>query len=379
MKTPTALRGIDKPLIFLALTLSAIGVLTIYSASFQSEGIGEHALHFPKKQGIWIAVGLGFLLLTLSVHHRFFLEHASLLYIGMLLLLAGLLLLGTKVQGSTRWYRLGPLRMQPSEFMKPVLILLLARLLGQAGERRYRAAWALLWTALPTGLIMLQPDLGTAMLLWPILISLLFVSGTRRRYLFAWGAAALLAVPLLWFSVLQDYQKMRVHAFIRAMVHEEKLPPTYFQREGYQLYQSKIAIGSGGWTGTGFLQGTQNRMSFVPMSFNDFIFSVIAEEWGFLGGITLLGLYGGLLLCCAATAYQTADPSGRLLVVGVMTMISTQSLFNMAMTMGLAPISGVTLPLISYGGSSLLSTLVGIGWVLNVRLRRVRMLGKDPF
>ena len=226
------------------------------------------------------------------------------------------------------------------------------------------------------GLIVLQPDLGTAALLLPVLFAVLFVAGARRRHLFA-VAGLILVGGVICFLMLpkHDYRRQRVATFLRQnlLTEEERLA------SGYQLEQSKIAVGSGGLRGKGWGKGTQNRLNYLPERHTDFIFAVIAEEGGFIAAAFLLLIYFLLFTSALSIAGRTRDSSGRVFVVGAVALLFTQVFINAGMTMGLAPITGLTLPLVSYGGSSLLSSMIALGLIFNIGMRRIRVLAQDDF
>ena len=208
---------------------------------------------------------------------------------------------------------------------------------------------------------MKEPDLGTSICFFPILFFMLYIGGAVPRHLLSIIGIVMLSSPLFWW-LLKDYQKERLLVFL-----DPNMDPL---GAGYTMIQSKIAIGSGGWFGKGWMVGTQSQLNFLPEAYTDFVFSVAGEEWGFFGGVLVILLYFLLIVRCLAIAHHTKEPFGRLIVVGVVGMLSFQVVVNVAMTMGLMPIVGLPLPLISYGGSSLLTTMISIALVLNVGMRR---------
>jgi rod shape determining protein RodA len=276
--------------------------------------------------------------------------------------------------GARRWIFLGSFRFQPSELMKVLIILALSRYLMY--KDTYRTFLGLLGpfalVLAPMLLIAKEPDLGTALVLLPVIFAMLYVAAARARHLFLILVLFVASVPVVWLH-MRPYQKERVFAFF---AQEER-----HTEEQYHLRQSKAAIGSGGLLGKGLGQGTQGRLGFIPVRTrnNDFIFAIICEEWGFLGANLVLALYLALLLFCVRTAEETVHPGGRLIVMGVTAMLATQIIVNSAMVAGQLPVVGITLPLISYGGSSLLASLFGLALVVNVSIYREVALAGDDF
>jgi rod shape determining protein RodA len=275
------------------------------------------------------------------------------------------LIFGVVRGGGRRWIALPLFNLQPSEFMKIGLALVLARLFGDSRNRtpssRELAIGAAL-TALPLLLIARQPDLGTAATLVPVLLAVAFVAGMRLKVAGILLALALVAAPVVWTVGLQDYQKGRVLTFVN--------PSRDPLGAGYQQIQARITVGAGGLWGKGFMKGTQGQQGFLPVAHNDFIFSVLAEEHGFIGVLAVLGLYAFVVLRTIETARLARDRLGTLLVVAALASFTFQVFYNVSMSAGLAPVKGLTLPLLSYGGSSVIASLVAIGLVLNVRMRR---------
>jgi rod shape determining protein RodA len=287
-----------------------------------------------------------------------------------LLALVLVFVVGNTVNGSRRWFALGSVRIQPSEFTKYALVLFLARLIAQGGDkvRTWRGLGPpVAATLVPVALVAKQPDLGTALSHLPILATLLFAAGARLRHFATVALATVVAAPLAWCFLLHDYQKQRVLTFIS--------PEKESLGGAYQQLQSEIAIGSGGLLGRGFEQGTQGSLGFLPFRHTDFIFAVVGEEWGLLGALLLLVLYGVLILGLAEIAANTRDTEGKLIVIGVATILVTHVAVNVGMTTGVLPVTGITLPLVSYGGSSLLANLAGLGLAASVGRRKVNVWG----
>jgi rod shape determining protein RodA len=267
--------------------------------------------------------------------------------------------------GGQRWIPIGPFHLQPSEFARIAVALILAMYFGE-NRRGARNNGDLIvagvFTLVPLALIAKQPDLGTAITLIPVYLGVAYLAGLRLRLLAVFMIIAALTAPIAWHYALKDYQKQRIQTFL----DPEQDP----RGAGYQTIQARITVGSGGLTGKGFRQGTQGQFKFLPVAHNDFIFSVLAEEQGFLGVLTALGLYLFVILRSLEAARLAKDRLGAYLVGGIIGGFAFQVIYNVTMSAGLAPVKGITLPLMSYGGSSLIATLAGFGLVLNVRMRR---------
>ncbi len=361
-----SLQRMDPLFLFVIAVLITAGIAFIYSASVR--GLDAPLSALAQRQMVWALAGLGFFVLAVAADYRRVGEAAWVAYAACLLLLVLVLVMGKKVYGAYRWLNLFGIQIQPSEFAKLGTILALARYLSEPGRdlTHPRALFmALLITAVPYMLIFLQPDLGTASTLLPVAFAMMFVAGVPLRYLLLLaGLGALAAVPG-WF-VLGDYQRERVLVFFD--------PGRDPLGSGWNSIQSSIAVGSGGWWGKGFMNGTQNILGFLPRTVapTDFIFSVMAEETGFVGSSLLLLLFAGLLGGCARAAHVARDEMGRLLAAGVATLLFCHVFVNLAMTVGLVPITGLPLPLISYGGSFMMCTMAALGLVQSVYARRMR-------
>jgi rod shape determining protein RodA len=286
------------------------------------------------------------------------------LEIGLLVLT---LAIGSGVGGVSRWVRIGDIAFQFSEIAKILMIIVLASFLSkrgeQAGSLRTIVVAALL--VLPPGvLVMFQPDLGTSLVFGAILVGTLFMSGASLRWLGAIGGGLIVIFPLAWTHLLLDYQKERLTSFLN--------PEPDIQGSGYQLYQSQIAVGSGGWFGKGLTNGTQNQLDFLPVQTTDFVAAILAEELGFLGCIVLFALFGALLWRILVAGWRSRDPFGLVFASGLASMILFQLVVNFGMVIGIMPITGIPLPFISHGGASLISLAAGLGIIqsINVRQRR---------
>ncbi len=355
-------KDFDYRLLLLTVIICLIGLILLYSASYQMSLVS--GVSFVVRQMIWAVIGLSALLIIANINYRKLVETSYILYVITLLLLVLVLFLGKVQLGAQRWLQLGSFVFQPSELAKVIIILVLAKYLGERDSRHQQIKKILVSLGIvvvPLILILKQPDLGTAIVFLPILFCMLYVWGTHLKYLLGLAGIGLVCSPFLW-HFLRDYQRQRLLVFLNPNIDP--------LGAGYTAIQSKIAIGSGGFLGKGWLAGTQNQLNFLPEHHTDFIFSVLGEEWGFLGSIVLILLYLFLINRGLKIAGQTKDVSGKLLAVGVTAMLSFQIIVNIGMSIGLMPITGLTLPLVSYGGSSLLMTMISIGILLSIKMRR---------
>jgi len=352
----------DWGLLVATLLVIACGLMTVLSAAHVP---GRLFSGLFSRQLLWAALGLLGLLAAMSFDYHWLERYAYFIYAAAIFLLVLTPILGTSGGGARRWIVLGPATIQPSEFVKLALVVGLARHLHRrVGEHPLdlrSVAVSVLLFAPPAVLILKQPDLGTVVVLGITVAGLLLLAGLRLRLVFLLAAILIPATPLVWHH-LKPYQQRRVMTFI-----DPNADPL---GAGYHIIQSKIAIGSGMLEGKGYLHGTQNRLNFLPEQHTDFIFAVYAEEWGFLGGAVLLALYVLLMLRCLSVAMRARDPFGMLLAFGLTLMIFGQVLVNIGMATGSLPVVGITLPFFSYGGSSLLASMVAIGLLLNISMRR---------
>ena len=346
----------------LALGVSGLGAMTVYSATHVP---GMHGLSpLALRQLLWLAGGSVAMLTALIFDYRRLERSAFVVYVLVLLAVLAVPVLGRVGGGSRRWIPLGPVSIQPSEFMKLGLVLVLARHFARSYERGLglgAAVVPMLLTAVPAAAILAQPDLGTVAVLGIVSLTMLMLGGIRLRWFVLLGVAVAVAAPVAW-PHLKVYQQKRILTF----VHPEMDP----RGAGYHVLQSKIAVGSGMTWGKGFLRGTQNQLNFLPEQHTDFIFSVFAEEWGFVGALVLLALYLALVLRGIVIASRARDRFGVLLVLGLTAIVFWQAVINVGMTTGLLPVVGIPLPFFSYGGSSLLCLLIGVGLTMNVSMRR---------
>ena len=357
-------RQVDWPLIAAILVLCAIGVAMIYSTTFEPT-VSAVGPQFGMQFYALLLGGVVFAI-CLGVDYRVVADYALFIYGGVLAALVVVLLVGEiSSGGSQRWLRIGSLNLQPSEFAKLGLAVLLANYFSETRRGSVEIPDILMvgiFTAVPFVLIAKQPDLGTSVGLLTVALGVTYLAGLRMRWLAILATLALLSAPVAWNYWLEPYQQKRLVTFLD--------PARDAHGAGYQQIQAQITAGSGGLAGKGFLQGTQGQFDFLPVAHNDFIFSVLAEEQGFLGVIVVLGLYLFVIVRSLSAARLAKDRLGAYLVVGVMSSFAFQVVYNVTMSAGLAPVKGLTLPLISYGGSSLIATLAGFGLIVNVRMRR---------
>ena len=342
-----------------ALLLSAVGLATVHSAS------SELAVDYLPRQAIWVGLGLIAFVLAFSFDYQLLTKFSLLFYLASLGTLVAVLFLGYRSGGAQSWFALGGVQIQPAEFAKLATALMLARYLGGLNQDRLRVgeiAVAGLITGLPMSLIVLERDLGGAAMFVPLLAGALLVAGVRWKLVAAAAVVAVVVGIVAWNFFLLDYQRERVLTFL----DPEREP----QGAGYQLRQSKIAVGSGQMTGRGYMQGTQSQLRFLPARHTDFIFAVLAEERGFLGVVSVLLLYGFYVANGARVAIRARDRTGVLLVVCLLSVASFHVLYNTAMVVGLVPITGIPLPFLSYGGSFTLANFAAAGLILNVDFRR---------
>ncbi len=390
---------IDWKLVTAALLLSVIGILMIFSAQHHSEDPAMKNYYI--KQLVWLVFALIAFFVTISIPIRFYDFFAYLLYLLLICLLIAVLIIGSQQMGAARWFSLGPVNFQPSEFAKLAVLLALARFFAYTKlppESKRRLALSFIMVAIPVGLILKQPDLGTSLVYFVLLFSLWFFSGLRPLYLvlivsplismitafhwLTWAIYLLLLLillfvrrpalsfgvvvtmvnlafgmmtPLVW-NRLAEYQKMRILIFLD--------PGRDPQRAGYQIIQSIISVGSGGIMGKGFLGGSQTRLEYLPVRHTDFVFSVLGEEIGFVGGLIVLGLFGYILYRGLRIAARCRSTFMATVAWGVVTIIFFQMVVNIGMTLGLMPVTGLPLPFMSYGGTSLILFWVLIGMLV---------------
>ncbi|WP_201779748.1 rod shape-determining protein RodA [Oxobacter pfennigii] len=359
------MRNFDFGLVINILLICIIGIVTIASATQAFSG-GTNRYFI--QQIVWVLFGLCLLVVTTAIDYNTYRMYHKVIYFGNVIMLLLVVLVGKVTNGATSWFGIGSFGIQPSEFMKISMIIMLAKKIEEFedGINNPGNLFKLfLYAALPLGLIMLQPDLGTAMVLVFIVIGMLFMAGLNLKIFFTGLCAAAVSVLAVWFSpvpILKPYQKDRLLVFLN--------PENDQLGSGYQIVQSKIAIGSGQLFGMGFGNGIQNEGGFLPESHTDFIFSVLGEEFGFIGALILVALYAYLIFTCFSKAKIAKDKFAQMIAVGISSMFLFQMFQNVGMTIGLMPITGITLPFVSYGGSSMWTSMISIGLILNIGMRR---------
>jgi rod shape determining protein RodA len=364
-----ATRHVDGVLALGAIALAGLGLLMVYSATNRSLiEFGHDPGTYLKRQAAFVLVGAIALVTATVIDYRLAKIYAPVFYVFTLVLL--LLVrtpLGSSSRGAQRWFQIAGFQLSPSLFARLSLAMMLAAFLSEIkGEVTLRQVMrAVVIAGIPMFLVFIQPDMGSSIILAAIMVALLVVSGAKAKYLAVLALAAGVGIfGAFQLHIVKDYQRQRILSFLD--------PQADTQRAGYNKQQAEIAIGSGGLTGRGFLKGTQTNLDFVPAQHTDFIFTVVGEELGFVGAIALLMLYALVLWRAFRIALLAKDPFGTYLAVGVGTMIAIQVFVNIGMTIGIMPITGIPLPLISYGGSGLVADLIGIGILMNIHMRRFR-------
>jgi rod shape determining protein RodA len=371
MRRFLSVRDFDWPLLGMVLVLCAISVFEVYSATLHTKFSSTLQSHwygaFHIKQLFWIAGGLAAMFLFSKIDYHRLLDWAPWAYgIGLASLVA-VKLVGITVLHARRWIRIGPIHFQPSEWVKLILILAVARYFANLGGRRltgFDIFKAFLLVGVPLIIVLKQPDLGTALTYTPILAAGLFLGGINIRQAVILLVCGTALVAGIWTSgkFLQPYQKARLTSFIN--------PDSDPKGTGYQLRQSLIAVGSGGVWGKGMAKGSQTQGDFLPIPHADFIFAAYGEEHGFVGALFVLLLYFFILMRLIQNAQTAADLSGSLIIMGVVAVLTFQIAVNVGMVIGFMPVTGIPLPLMSYGGSSVLFTFLALGAAMNVRMRR---------
>lgn len=365
------LQHIDWFLVINGLMIFGIGLLNLVSAT---SGFYSGSLNFIVKQLIAFCAGLFAIALIAKVDHKTMAEYAHYAYILILALILAVLIWGAAIGGSKRWFVLWGFSLQPSELMKPVLVVFLASLFRRQKEQGTPLGWVDVGKGLaviiaPVILVVAQPDLGTGIILFVTGMAVLWFVGMRRSIYLTFLSLALgflLALPYIINYVMKPYQLARIKTWISILMGQ----PVDISGAGYHARQAMIAVGSGRLFGKGYMAGTQHKLQFTPEHHTDFAFTVIAEEWGFVGAVILLILFSSFLSRCLKVAKEANDGLASTIVFGVTAMIFFQFAINILMTVQIFPVVGVPLPFISYGGSSLLSTLMAVGLILNIRVRR---------
>ncbi len=363
MRRFVSFRDFDWLLLIFVLAICALGVMEIYSATINTKFVGVHT-----KQVYWILGGLAVMFVLSLINYHALLDYVPWMYLAAIAALVSVLIFGKKYLGARRWILLpGGGHFQPSEWVKLILILAMAKYFSDArgAEQEGRPAdiaKAGLLVGVPMLLVLKQPDLGTALTYVPVAIMGLFLGGLKLKHaVLLLVLGAVLVVPA-WRYGLKPYQKDRLTSFM-----EPEADP---QKKGYQVIQSLIAVGSGGITGRGFAKGTQTQGNFLPVPHTDFIFAAWSEEHGLVGALTLLLLYFVVLMRLIHNAQTAPDRAGTFVVMGVVAVLAFHILVNVGMAVGFMPVTGIPLPLMSYGGSSVLFMFLALGIVMNIRMRR---------
>ena len=357
-------KDFDWPLFAAALLLALIGLTGIYSATMNLPADVSFM-----KQAIFVCAGIALLVIVASVDYHTIAEHIPWLYIGSLAVLIYTPLAARKIAGARSWIDFGPVSIQPSEMIKMVVVVAMARYLSDLHMKGYLNVRQILKAGvicgIPMGLILLQPDMGTALSYVPILGIGLLIRGLRPGLIISVILLAVVVMPITAF-VMSDYLKPHQRDRILTFIDPSRDP----QGQGFQVQQSKIAIGSGGLLGKGIFKGSQNQLGFLPARHTDFIFSVVGEEMGFIGVLGTLGLLGFVLFRSLHNAQTARDSLGLFIIMGVVGVYFFHTLVNVAMVIGFFPVVGIPLPFLSYGGSSILTAFIGLGLIINVRRRR---------
>lgn len=375
------LRALPLGVVVPALLLCAFGVAFIYSASTDFELLAEgaeRARDYHLRQAAFVIAGFVLMLFIALAPPNWFSTHWYVWLVAGLVILGAVLVFGRTINGAKSWIIVGPIGLQPSELCKPLLVVALA------GYLRYHKSidsprafgWCLAIAGAFLVPIMLQPDLGTAMVFIPVVAAMVWVAGGNRVYLASLGAAGLAVIPAAYvFGVLKEHQMKRIDIYLSGLGGDV----ADRTGDGYQILQSMTAIGSGGVSGQGYGMGSQSQLAFLPERHNDFIFAVIAQETGFIGVMVFVAIMFFMITRMLRVADKTRDPFSRLVVIGVAAMFFAQATINVAVVSGLLPVTGITLPLVSYGGSSLLSGFAALGLVCNIAVQPVRVMGKATF
>lgn len=355
-------KKINFSLIMVVLAICVIGIVMISSATYT---LGYE--RFIRTQVVSIVMGLIAIIVILFIDYNTLAKFYIPIYIFSNLLLVAVLLFGTGAErwGANRWIRIGGFQFQPSDFAKIGIVICLAKMLDDNKDSMHKISTLgkiFFFAGIPMVLIYVQPDLGTTMAFAFFTLGMIFIAGLQYKHIFITGIAGLLAAPVAWFFILRDYHKERIITFLNP-----NLDP---MGKGYHAIQSRMAVGNGMFFGKGLFQGTQSQFGFLPEKHTDFIFSVLAEELGFVGVTILILLYGIMLIKCINIARDAKDDFGAYIVTGITFMIAFHVFANIGMTIGLMPVTGKPLPFVSYGGTFMLSNMMALGLVLNVNMRR---------
>lgn len=361
------LKNLDFVTIGVTIILIGISLLIIGSATHVNTP-GEDRYWYVQRQGLFAVVNVVFIFLMLHFDYKSLNKYANVLYVVNLVMLLAVMFIGQSALGAQRWIQIGPINLQPSEFSKLIMIISLAHILDKR-QNQLNSLKDLIpifvFVGIPFLLVLKQPDLGTSLVFLAILFGMLFIAGVNLKHLGFIVAGGMALMPIFW-HFLKDYQKKRLTVFM-----DPNVDPL---GSGYHIIQSKIAIGSGMLFGKGLFAGTQSQLNFLPENHTDFIFAVIGEELGFVGSVIILCLYFILLYRGIKIAGAARDNFGMLLATGITSMLTFHVLVNVGMTAGIMPVTGIPLPMMSYGVSSLTTNLVSIGILLNIYMRRQKIM-----
>jgi rod shape determining protein RodA len=365
------IRHIDPVLLLVVVALSVIGLLAIYSSTRASLlSLGADPMIYVKKQIAALVLGILFLLIIATFDYRFFKVYAGFIYAASVLTLVMVRVpgIGSSANGAQRWFQFAGFQFTPSEFAKIALVLMLAAMLSElrTAEPIIPDLIRVCGVAIvPMLLVFIQPDIGTTIVLAAIVVGILVVAGTRPRHLLALALTAIVMIALAFqLHVIRDYQLARLTGFLD--------PQNSADTTAYNRQQAEIAVGSGGIFGRGYLAGTQTNLNYVPEQHTDFIFTVVGEEFGFVGAAFVLALFAILIWRAIRISYLSKDPFGTYVAAGIASMFAIQMFVNVGMVVGIMPITGIPLPFVSYGGTSMLANFIGVGLLLNVHMRRFK-------
>lgn len=365
------IRHLDPVLLIVTGLLSVVGLLSIYSATHESlRSLDSDPMYYVKKQVAALVLGLLLLLVIATFDYRFFKIYVGFIYAGSVLTLVLVRIpgLGSSANGAQRWFQFAGFQITPSEFAKIALVLMLAAVLSELRTPEPLLGDVLrmcVVAAIPTILVFIQPDIGTTIVLAAIAVGTLVVAGTRPRHLLALALSAIVLIALAFqLGVIRDYQIARLTSFLDA---QSSADTTQYNRQ-----QAEIAVGSGGLFGRGYLAGTQTNLNYVPEQQTDFIFTVIGEEFGFVGAALVLVAFAILIWRAIRISFLSKDPFGTYVAAGVASMFAIQMFVNVGMVIGIMPITGIPLPFVSYGGTAMLANLIGTGLLLNIHMRRFK-------
>ena len=366
--TKRFLKRLDFPLLIASLAIIIYSLIIISSATHINTP-SEDRFWYVQRQGLFALVNIGIAALFLNFDYRGLQQYGKKFYIFNLVMLLAVMFFGHAALGAQRWIQLGPISIQPSEFSKLIMIICMAAVLeskfGLLNSLRDLIPVAI-YIGVPFILVLKQPDLGTSLVFMAFFFGMIIACGIRWKILFGIMLTGLASFPILWKFVLKDYQKMRLEVFL-----DPNVDPL---GSGYHIIQSKIAIGSGTLFGKGIFEGTQSQLNFLPENHTDFIFAVVGEEFGFVGATILLLLYLIVFWRGIKIAREAGDMFGRLLAVGITTMLAFHVLVNVGMTTGIMPVTGIPLPLMSYGVSALTTNIFAIAILLNVNMRKQKLV-----